>query len=389
MTARLKLSLVTALACALLVPAVPQAHAARGMEMAVQDDSTFVIQLPRVGYRAKGLKLATQMNVTWIRANVPWNYVTLKYAKKKKAPKKIVYNWTGYDALIKDAAKKGIQVQLDLTGPAPAWATGNHRIGVDRVKASSFKAFAQAAAVHFRGRVGRYSIWNEPNFRGWLSPIKKSPKLYRALYLAGYGQIKKADPAAKVFIAETSPYEIKRGLNATSPLKWLRAVTCATASYRRAGHCATLKADGYAHHPYDFAHSPTYKFPGKDNVTLSTLGRLTSALTKLKKAKLLTTPSGGVPQLYLTEYGYFSSGKYRLSRSKQGSYLVKAYTIAQKNPHVKQMLQYLYVQPTGNFRAFDTSIATRAAKPTLAFKKLAAWAKKAAQAGRIAVATLP
>src|SRR3954451_13254007 len=390
MTLRLKLLLVTALASVALVPlSAAPAHAAKGMEVAVQDDSVFVIQLPRPGYRAKGLKLATQMNVSWIRANVPWNYVTLKYAKKKKAPKKIVYNWTGYDALIADAAKKGIQVELDLTGPAPAWATGNHKLGVDRPKASAFKASAKAAAEHFRGRVTRYSIWNEPNFRGWISPIKKSPKIYRALYVTGYGQIKQADPAAKVFIGETSPYDLKRGKNATAPLKWLRAVTCAKANYKRARKCATLKADGYAHHPYDFRHAPTYKYPGKDNVTLATLGRLTSALSKLKKAKLLTTPSGGVPQLYLTEYGYFSHGKYRLSASKQGSYLVKAFTIAQKNPHVKQMLQYLFVQPKPPFAGFDTSIATRAAKPTKAFKKLAAWARKAAKAGRIAVATPP
>ena len=47
MTARLKLLIVTALGCALMLPLVPSAHAARGMEVAVQDDSVFVIQLPR------------------------------------------------------------------------------------------------------------------------------------------------------------------------------------------------------------------------------------------------------------------------------------------------------------------------------------------------------
>jgi hypothetical protein len=384
MTPRLKILLVTALAFGALLPVVPNAHAAKGMELAVQDDNTLVIQIPRPGYRAKGLKLASQLNVSWIRANVPWNYVTLKYAKKKKEPKKIVYNWTGYDALIAAAAKQGIQVQLALSGKAPAWATGNHKIGVDRVKASAFKAFASAAAQYFRGRVTRYSIWNEPNFRGWLAPISRAPALYRALYLTGYSAIKEADPAAQVFIAETSPYEIAHGRNAMAPLKFLRGVTCATASYKRARNCATLKADGFAHHPYDFAHKPTYKYPGKDNVTLGTLGRLTTALQKLKNANLLTTPSGGVPQLYLTEYGYFGSGKYKLSRSKQGSYLVQAFTMAQKNPHVKQLLQFLLVQPRGPFTAFDTSIATHAAAPTLAFKKLAAWAKKAVRLGQIA-----
>jgi hypothetical protein len=387
MTPRLKLLLTAALTCALMLPMAPGAHAAKGMEVAVQDDSIFVIQLPRPGYRAKGLKLATQMNVSWIRANVNWNYVTLRYRKKKTEPKKIVYNWTGYDALIDAARAKGINIQLALTGPAPRWATGNHKIGPDRIKATPFKHFAQAAAEHFAGRVHRYSIWNEPNHRSWISPIKSQAKIYRSLYLAGYSAIKKADPTAQVLIGETSPFELGRGRNAQSPLKFLRAVTCAKSNYKRARKCGTLKTDGYAHHPYDFDHKPTYRYPGKDNVTIGVLSRLTSALTKLKRAKLLTTPTGGTPELYLTEYGYFGSGKRKVSRSKQGSYLVQAFKIAQKNSRVRQMLQYLFVYPGKRYAFFDTSIATRKATPTLAFKKLAAWAKKAAKAGQIAVPT--
>jgi hypothetical protein len=174
-------------------------------------------------------------------------------------------------------------------------------------------------------------------------------------------------------------------VNAQSPLKFLRAVTCANARYKRAKSCGTLKTDGYAHHPYDFDHKPNYKYPGKDNVTLGVLSRMTSALGKLSKAKLLTTPSGGTPDLYLTEYGYFGSGRRGLSRSKQGSYLVQAFAIAQKNPRVRQMLQYLFVYPGKRYAFFDTSIATRKATPTVAFNKLAAWAKKAAKAGQIAV----
>jgi hypothetical protein len=211
--------------------------------------------------------------------------------------------------------------------------------------------------------------------------------VYRALYIAGYAAIKAADPTAQVLIGETSPYAIPK--RATAPLQFLRGVTCATASYRRAGSCGTLKTDGYAHHPYDFKHAPTFRYPGGDNVTLATLSRLTSALAKLKKAKLLTTPSGGVPDLYLTEYGYFSSGKFKVSQAKQGSYLVQAFKMAQRNPRVRELVQYLLVQPSSKFRFFDTSIATRAAQPTSAFKKLAAWAKQAAAAGQIAVARPP
>src|SRR3954447_4106958 len=390
MTPRLKLLLVAALVCALMTGLnVTSAHAARGMEVAVQDDFAMVLGIPKAHYREKGLKLAQGLSASWIRANVTWSYVVNKYKKKKKAPKNIVYNWSGYDALIRGAAAKGIHVQLALTGPAPAWATGNHKVGVDRPKASAFKDFAKAAAEHFRQLgVQRYSIWNEPNFKGWISPVNKVASLYRGLYSAGYNAIKAADPSANVFIAETSPYQIGSGKhkNATSPLAFLRGVTCAKSNYKRAHNCATLKTDGFAHHPYDFKHKPTYKYPGADNVTMSTLGRLTSALSKLRNSHLLETPSGGVPQLYLTEYGYFSSGKYKLSRAKQGSYLVQGFKMAQKNSHVQQCLQYLLATPKGNLRAFDTSIATRKGGATKAFNLLKSWAQKAAKAGQIAVA---
>jgi hypothetical protein len=388
MLARLKLSLLLALVCGLLFALAPSgAFAAKGMEVSVQDDFALVTNIPK-GARTKGLKLAQGLHVSWIRANVVWSYVVGKTANKKKEPKSIVYNWTGYDALIKGAAARGIHVELALTGPAPKYATGNHKVGPDRVKAAPFKRFARAAAEHFGPNVTRYSIWNEPNFRGWLSPVAKQGKLYRALYSSGYSAIKAANPSAMVLIGETSPYSIGRGnRNAQGPLRFLRAVTCANSHYKRAHKCSTLKTDGFAHHPYDFRHKVTYKYPGKDNVTLATLPRLTSALSKLKKAKLLTTPSGGVPYVYLTEYGYFASGKYKVRpESKRGKYLVQAFNVALKNPRVKQMLQFVLIKPSSKYLFFDTSLASRSGKPGGAYKKLAAWAKTAAVRGLIALA---
>jgi hypothetical protein len=375
MKPRLKLPLVAVLACALLLVLAPSgASAASGMEIAVQDDSALVIQLPRPGYREKGLKLASGLRASWVRANVQWSYVLGSQAKKKKAPANIQYNWTGYDALITAAQARGMEVQLALTGPAPAWATSNHRVGPVKPKASAFKVFAKAAAEHFRGRVGRYSIWNEPNYVSWISPLKSAAKVYRGLYTAGYSAIKSVDSNAQVLIAETSPYALKK--RATAPLAFLRGVTCANKRYKKARNCATLQTDGFAHHPYDFRHKPSYRYPGKDNVTLATLSRLTSALSKLSKAKLLATPSGGVPFVYLTEYGYMGTGKYKVSRSKQGSYLVQAYQKALGNPRVKQMLQYVLIQPSSRYKFFDTSIANRKGGATTAYKKLAAWVKK-------------
>jgi hypothetical protein len=371
------LAAFAALACSLML--APNASAAKGMELAVQDDAVFVNGLYSGG--RIGFKLADGLNASWVRANVSWAYVVGRDARKKKAPKHITYNWTGYDNVVQFAASRGMRVQLALAGPAPAWATGDHKVGHLKPKAGPFKAFAQAAAEHFRGRVTRYSIWNEPNYVGWITPLNSAARSYRGLYTRGYAAIKKVDPNAQVLFGETAPYALKN--RATAPLKFVRDVTCATPNYRKARSCGTLKTDGFAHHPYDFDHPPTFRYPGADNVTLGTLDRLTSALGKLRKARLLTTPTGGVPDLYLTEYGYFARGKRRVSASKQGSYLVKAFTMAQKNPRVKQMLQYLLVQPTTKYSSFDTSIASRSGHPTAAYKKLAAWAKRARKAGKI------
>ena len=182
-----------------------------------------------------------------------------------------------------------MRVQLTLTGPAPRYASGNHRIGFPIVKPNPalFGDFTHAVADHFKGRVDRYAVWNEPNYPAWLSPSRQSPKLYRALYQSAYRGIKSADPGAQVLIGETVPYD-NPGI-ATAPLKWLRAVACLNARYKRVGKCTPLKADGYAHHPYEFLHPPSYKYPGKDNAPIGSLSRLRVALNKLAKAKALST----------------------------------------------------------------------------------------------------
>ena len=37
---------------------------------------------------------------------------------------------SSYDAIVNSANAHGVRVQMTLSGPAPAWATGNHKYGV-------------------------------------------------------------------------------------------------------------------------------------------------------------------------------------------------------------------------------------------------------------------
>jgi hypothetical protein len=238
--------------------------------------------------------------------------------------------------------------------------------------------------------------------------------------VAAYKQIKRADPQALVLIGETAPYAIRK--RSIAPLEFIRDVTCATgagggdagtgaldpgidpdatpARVRKAqssrtkppkltrGPCKPLRADGFAHHPYDYRHRPDYVYRGADNATLGSLSRLTGTLTSLAKIRALTTPKGKPVPLYLTEYGYFQSGKYALGDSARSAYLKKAYRMAQRNPSVVQMLQFGLVTPPIDFPGgyFDLSLVRPDGSTTLPYESLRLWASAAGKRGQV---TLP
>src|SRR3954447_1320772 len=275
---RLKAFIISALATAALVVPTTSAHAARGMEVALQDDSVF---LTNSWYgRDRAFQRAQELGVTRLRVNMLWAR-TISHNTGRSVPADPGYQWGNYDALVSQAAAHGIKVQLTLVGPAPEWATGNHKVGVYKPNAGRFGRFAADVAAHFKGRVDRYAVWNEPNWKSWLEPHGSSPRLYRSLYKSAYSAIKRSDPSAKVLIGETSP--LARGRAGTAPLSWLRAMV---------GH-SRLKADGYAHHPYDYRNSPHRVRGEKTAVPSASLGPLPRERSRLPQRRLLRPPHGG------------------------------------------------------------------------------------------------
>jgi hypothetical protein len=357
-------------ATALIAPTT--ASAASNMEIAIQDDAVFATN----AYygRDRALRKSKEIGATWVRVNVLWSQVVGSSANRRSRPSTVNYDFTAYDELVVNARNHGLNVQMALTGPAPAWATGNKKRGVYKPKYRYYEDFVEATARHFGGLVNRYSIWNEPNHTGWLAPLRSAPGLYSQLYKVGYSAIKRANPGAQVLFGELAPYASRRSV-AMPPLQFLRGVLRTNRSWKGKSKYA-LFADGFAHHPYDFGHKPTYRFPGGDNVTLATLSRLTNALNRLKKYRMLRTPSGKALDVYLTEYGFMQSGRYRVSDSRRASYLRQGFDIARKNKRVRQMLQYLLVQPAKRYRFFDTALLGRKGKETRTFKTLKSWSAK-------------
>ena len=342
-----------------LVPAVctENAQAARGMEIALQDDQAFVHQ-DYYKDRERALRTARSLGVTRIRILVNWAYTLPREqydaTSKPASPK---YEFRRYDKAIDAAARYGIRVHLSLAGPAPAWATSNKKVGPRHPDTSAYGEWVGIAADHFKGRIDRYSIWNEPSWFTWLAPLRSAPRIYRNLFIKGYRAIKMRDRRARVLIGETVPYS--QPGRSIAPLKFLRAMTCVNKSYRKR-RCGGLKADGFAHHPYDFQRSPKRPRKGSDNATIGKLSNLTRGLDRLSKAGALRKAGGGRLPIYLTEHGYFSSGKRALRRSLRGRYLKQSFEIALRNGRVKSMLQYLLVSPPpgSDSRFFDIALMT-------------------------------
>ena len=366
---------VRALALAVTVSYAGEAKAARGMEIGIQDDAVFVgASKPYFKNRARAYRFARSLGVTRLRVNLVWAYTLSRrdrHAKRKPKGVASRYQLAGYDFVIAQAAKYGMRVQLALTGPAPAWATRKRRVGNYKPNSRYFAEFASVAARHFGRRVDRYSIWNEPNWHSWLGPLRSAPTLYRSLYYRGYKAIKAANPKAKVLIGELAPYGRKR--LSLAPLSFLRRMACVNSHYRhRKRKCPRLKADGFAHHPYDFRHSPRYRYPGKDNVTIGTLSRLKKALDRLSRAGALRRNGGGRMPLYLTEYGYFATGHRALKKRTAGRYLYGGFKKALASSRVRSMFNYLLVvvPKHRSYAYFNTGLITRHSKKLPVYKYL-------------------
>jgi hypothetical protein len=270
--------------------------------------------------------------------------------------------WDRVSSAVDAARAHGLQVEVALVGRFP------------RADLAGYARFAGEAAARLRGRVDRYEIWNEPNLRAWLaapSP-RATAALYRRLFIAGSKAIKASDPAARVLIGVTAPF-VGRSPG-QPPLAFLRRVLCVDRHYR-AKRCPGLVADGYAHNPFDLDHRPSYRFPGRDNATIGTLRRLTTALNRLARLGALRTPRGARLDVYLTEFGYISRGPHGISQATRARWLPEAFAIAARNPRVREAIQYLLINPPPP-DPFATGLIEADGTVDPAYRTLSAWATR-------------
>jgi hypothetical protein len=348
---RRRLGLALLLCCAALP--VAQAHASTSQFTTFEAP----IQLLDPSQQTSTLDQLQGLGVKSIRTLVTWRDVAPSPQAKRKpsfdASDPNAYNWSAYDSLVAGAQARGMKLYFTITGPVPKWATKSKRDNVTRPIGSEFGKFATAAGRHFGGKVSYWSIWNEPNHPQFLGPQyvhgkPESGKVYRPLLLAAISGLRSAGITAPILMGETAP---TKSAHDVGPLPFLRQTLCLSSTYHKARSCGKVKVNGYATHPYFTAAGP-FHIPPRDDVMMSTLSRLTSALDRAARA-------GAVPSrlpLYLTEFGVqsFPDKIVGVTLARQSDYRSIAEYMAYHNPRVRSFSQYLLVDsaPVPNAPSF-------------------------------------
>jgi hypothetical protein len=388
-------AIAVALASVSLSLSAPVALASHAQTSIFQDDQLLLYS----GTQTVTKTLATlkSLGVQMIRVTVKWSalapdplsytypgpYFDPRYPTSYPAA-----NWAPYDRVISIAQRDGLAVNLDVTAPGPLWAMGRKPLDTRAAdhwfpNVQQWEEFFYAVALRYDGQYYRFphvtswSIWNEPNQPGWLSPQSQkvngtwtavSPKLYRRYVDAAFTALAIADHGIngnQLLIGELAPEgdETPNEYLPMTPLPFLRDMYCVNGRYRPlSGTPATalgcpatpdpakfvsanpglFEATGFAHHPYYFFHPPNASDPDRNTVPIDDIGRLERALDSVYRAYGV---HGQLP-IYYTEYGYQTRPPnpfQTVTPAEQAAYLNQADFMAYNTPRVKSVAQFLLV----------------------------------------------
>src|SRR4051794_14511616 len=297
---------------------------------------------PDDALRQRTLDEIQGMGVNWLRVVILWRSVAPSSGSSTSpvgfdGAGQAGYLWGRYDRVINEARARGMNLLVTISGPIPKWASANHKSYTYKPNVARFQKFVTAVGDRYRDQVDMWSIWNEPNHPGFLTPqyaerkshrYAYSPKLYRQLFLAGdRGLRASGNGSDPLLMGETEP----RGTTkAVPPLQFLRGLLAPP---------GMLPADGYAHHAYTTASGPTFVPSNPDDVTIGVLPRLTRALDGYARKGRIRR---NMP-IYLTEFGIQSKPDpyIGVSYQRQAEFRSISEWMAWRNPRVAAFSQYL------------------------------------------------
>lgn len=223
------------------------------------------------------------------------------------------------DSVVNAARARGMEV-LATMHTTPAWANGGQATNVPPSDPAEFARFMRWAAEHFKGRVGAWEIWNEPNQEAFWAG--RDPARYTALLKAAYPAVKAGDPGALVVM----------GGPAYNDTAWLQGAYVAGAKG---------SFDVMATHPYMARADLPPETP--DNGSIWTLSHVAAVRA------LMVANGDGDKKIWFTEFGWSSHTNAAgtpnwglgVTLDEQADYLTRAVTYTRANyPYVTRMFWY-------------------------------------------------
>jgi hypothetical protein len=362
--------LIALAALAALVPAAP-ASANPTQASILQDDPQLVNTSS--SHRAKRLDELQSLGIDIVKVRMNWRFV----APKKRPsgfngadPAAYGAAWQPYDEVVSGAQARGMDVMFQLGTAAPEWATPG-KSAIRSPNPAEFGKFVEAVGARYPS-VHLFTVWNEPNLVSWLSPqfsgkVPASPRIYRGLLNAAYGGMQRSGHGSdQLLVGELLPFSRSSGNTnkRIRPIAFLRELACVDSHYRpfrgstaRKRGCSGFKSipgTGLAYHPYTLAGGPNVKTPNKDDASIHDLGRLRTAISRLRGRHRIRSNW----PIWITEFGFQSRppDPYASPIKKIPGFMGESEWLAYKNSRVLSFAQYPLVDDPGSIAGFQSGL---------------------------------
>lgn len=238
-----------------------------------------------------------EAGVSWLRYQLFWHHIEAK---------KGTFDFSRYDRVVEIMGAAGIGLVGVLAYGNP-WASSKTKDDpyFPPDDPADFARYAKATVQHYKGRITRWEIWNEPNagYRFWKTEPHGDPVGYAKLLVAASKAIKETDPSSVVAFGGPFFHEFVI----------MGAIPFITQAFAAQPSLATL-LDRMSAHPYP--HYPPVDEPedGREN--------------RIPLWMMLSETSKFLPKqpLWITEMGWPSY--YLVDTTKQAEFLSRAFVLA-------------------------------------------------------------
>jgi polysaccharide biosynthesis protein PslG len=258
-----------------------------------------------------------RMGVGWVRISFPWGLA------QNERPKGGNPGWNEWglervDRVVRMARRRGLEISFTLWG-TPSWANGGLGTSYLPTDPDSYARVLRFLAKRYRGQVGSWEIWNEPDHPKFLKGATAAD--YTRLLCRAYPAVHQGDPGALVVTGGTGGND------------W---------PYLRRMYRAGAKGcfDVVGTHPYAGDHSP-YRMP----TVRPWWPRSVFMVHRLMKRR----GDGGKP-IWFTESGWsthpdppvFSGSEDGVTLAQQARFLVQLLTLTDaRYPYVERVSWYM------------------------------------------------